>query len=105
MVLGLLLYEAVDLLYNVTKITWNAGSYVFRWYTGDDQRELEIVELDMSGNVVSIHDIYNNITKEQLEQTEKIKLLENKIKQLEEQLKKENLQGKGNYFFDVEYNK
>ena len=105
MVLGFLLYEAVDILYNVTKITWSAGSYVFRWYTGNDQRELEIVELDISGNVINIHDIYSNITKEQLEQTEKIKLLEDKIKELEEQLKKQNLEGKGNYFFDVEYNK
>ena len=86
MVLGFLLYEAVDLLYNVTKITWSAGSYVFRWYTGDDQRELEIVELDISGNVINIHDIYSNITKEQLEQTQKIKLLEDKIKELEEQV-------------------
>ena len=32
MVLGFILYEAVDIVYSVGKLTVNGGKYVYNWY-------------------------------------------------------------------------
>jgi hypothetical protein len=49
MVLGFILYETVDLVYNVGAMTYNGTSYVYRWYYGiedeDIKKEKEIEEL------------------------------------------------------------
>ena len=47
MVLGYLLYEAVDILYNVARIGYEGVSKVFDWYKGEDTaRPLEESELE-----------------------------------------------------------
>ena len=42
MVLGFILYEAVDIVYNVGKLTVNGGKYVYNWYY--DINELNEIE-------------------------------------------------------------
>ena len=47
MVLGYLLYEAVDILYNVVRIGYEGASKVYDWYKGEDTaRSLEKSELE-----------------------------------------------------------
>lgn len=47
MVLGYLLYEAVDILYNVARIGYEGVSKVYDWYKGEDSaRPLEESELE-----------------------------------------------------------
>ena len=44
MVLGFLLYESMDIVYNVSKISYNSVKGVYNWYYDvqtDDQQELE----------------------------------------------------------------
>lgn len=49
MVLGFILYETVDLAYNMGLMTYNGTAYVYRWYYGIDdentKKEKEIEEL------------------------------------------------------------
>lgn len=49
MVLGFILYETVDLAYNMTLMTYNGTAYVYRWYYGIDdentKKKKEIEEL------------------------------------------------------------
>ena len=40
MVLGFLLYEAIDLVYHSGKITYNGASSVYNWYYGIDNSSL-----------------------------------------------------------------
>ena len=44
MVLGFILYETVDLVYNVGAMTYNGTAYLYRWYYNieDEDREKEI---------------------------------------------------------------
>ena len=37
MVLGFILYEAADIVYNVGKLTVNGGKYVYNWYYDIDE--------------------------------------------------------------------
>jgi hypothetical protein len=39
MVLGILLYEAVDLAYNTVKLTYNSVSGIYNWYYKVDEKE------------------------------------------------------------------
>ena len=39
MVLGILLYEAVDLVYNTVKITYNSVTGIYNWYYKVDEKE------------------------------------------------------------------
>lgn len=42
MVLGFILYEAVDIVYSVGKLTVNGGKYVYNWYYDiDELNEIE----------------------------------------------------------------
>ena len=42
MVLGFILYEAVDIVYTVGKLTVNGGKYVYNWYYDiDESNEIE----------------------------------------------------------------
>ena len=49
MVLGFILYETVDLAYNMGLMTYNGTAYVYRWYYGIDdentKKEKEIEDL------------------------------------------------------------
>ncbi len=51
MVLGLILYETVDLLYNIGSLTMNGTSYVYNWYFGylsediKKDKEIEMLRL------------------------------------------------------------
>lgn len=46
MVLGYLLYEAVDILYNVARIGYEGVNKVYDWYKGEDAPPLEKSELE-----------------------------------------------------------
>jgi len=65
MVLGFLLYEAVDMAYHATKLTFNSASFLYNWYYD-----------------ISIHNLGNKVQHEE----EHIKLLEDRVKQLETML-------------------
>lgn len=49
MVLGFILYETADLVYNMGLITYNGSSYVYNWYYGiedeETKKEKELEEL------------------------------------------------------------
>lgn len=51
MVLGLILYETVDLLYNIGSLTMNGTAYVYKWYFGylsediKKNKEIEMLRL------------------------------------------------------------
>ena len=49
MVLGFILYETVDLVYNMGLMTYNGTSYVYKWYYGiedeETKKEKEIEDL------------------------------------------------------------
>ena len=42
--LGMLLYEAVDLVYNVTKLTYNGARATYYWYYNIDYPEQEEIK-------------------------------------------------------------
>lgn len=62
MVLGFLLYEAVDVAYHATKLTVNSVSFVYNWYYG-----------------ININNLDNKVRHDE----EHIKMLEDRVKQLE----------------------
>jgi len=64
MVLGFILYEAVDFAWHFGKLTWDGTKYVYNWY-------------------------YEIPTNDEIE-INKLTLLENKIKHLEYLLEKKN---------------
>ena len=41
MVLGFILYETVDLVYNVGLMTYNGSSYLYKWYYGIENEEIK----------------------------------------------------------------
>tara|TARA_B100000795_G_C22806835_1_gene445643 strand:- start:19755 stop:20051 length:297 start_codon:yes stop_codon:yes gene_type:complete len=49
MVLGFILYEAFDLAYNMTALTYNGTLYVYNWYYGEKEiekdKEIEMLRL------------------------------------------------------------
>ena len=69
MVLGLLVYEAMDVVYHVSKITYNSVSFVYNWYyevpTPDDIEIRKLSEIDK--RMRHIEDILGNLTPNQLE--------------------------------------
>ena len=64
MVLGFILYEAVDFVWHFGKLTWDGTKYVYNWYYEIPSNDK--IEID------------------------KLTLLENKIKHIEELLEKKN---------------
>ncbi len=68
MVLGFLLYETVDVGYNILKLTYNGSTYVYNWYYNIQPETIE-------------NKIKND--EEELKETKKrLKILEDKIKEL-----------------------
>ena len=67
MVLGFLLYEAIDLVYHSGKITYNGVSSVYNWYYGIDNSSLN-----------------KKITQDE----ETIKMLEDRVENLESIIEK-----------------
>ena len=63
MVLGFLLYEAIDVAYHATKLTFNSASFLYNWYY-----DININQLD------------NKVKNDE----EHIKKLENRVAQLEQ---------------------
>lgn len=51
MVLGIILYETVDVLYAVSKITINSVKYIYDWYNADEDDEI-FVKIDKHGNII-----------------------------------------------------
>ena len=49
MVLGFILYETVDLVYNMGLMTYNGSAYMYKWYYGieneETKKEKELEEL------------------------------------------------------------
>ena len=41
MVLGFILYETIDLVYNVGLMTYNGSSYLYKWYYGIENEEIK----------------------------------------------------------------
>jgi hypothetical protein len=62
MVLGFLLYEAVDVAYHATKLTFNSATFVYNWYYG-----------------ININNLDNKLQHDE----QHIKMLEDRVKQLE----------------------
>ena len=65
MVLGFILYEAVDVAYHVTKMTLNSASMVYNWYYD-----------------INIYSIDNKVRTDE----EHIKQLEDRVQQLEDMI-------------------
>ena len=63
MVLGFILYEAVDIVYTVGKLTLNGGKYVYNWYYDIDE----------------LNEIENNKDKQIKDLIKRIEYLENKL--------------------------
>ena len=63
MVLGFILYETIDILYTVGKITINSGKYVYDWYYQLDE----------------LNDIENNKDEQIKDLIKRIEYLENKL--------------------------
>ena len=40
MVLGFILYETVDLVYNISALTYNGTKYMYKWYYGIEDEEV-----------------------------------------------------------------
>lgn len=72
MVLGFVLYEAADIVYNVSKIGYNSVVGVYNWY----------------------YQIEDPLVAEQKKETKRIEELENKIDKLSEILVQSNLKQK-----------
>lgn len=48
MVLGFILYETFDLVYNVGALTYNGTKYIYRWYYGlEDEHIIKDKEIEM----------------------------------------------------------
>ena len=48
MVLGFILYESIDLVYNIGKLSYNAVTGTYNWYYGVQSPEIEERELEMT---------------------------------------------------------
>ena len=48
MVLGFILYESIDLVYNIGKLSYNAISGTYNWYYGVQSPEIVERELEMT---------------------------------------------------------
>ena len=48
MVLGFILYESIDLVYNIGKLSYNAISGTYNWYYGIQSPEIVERELEMT---------------------------------------------------------
>lgn len=48
MVLGFILYESIDLVYNISKLSYNAISGTYNWYYGIQSPEIVERELEMT---------------------------------------------------------
>ena len=90
MVLGFLLYEAVDVAYHATKITFNGIAFVYNWYYGinirnldykvkDDEQHIKLLE-DRVKQLEQLLDISNNIQKQEEQKQEEQKQEEQTIK-------------------------
>ena len=71
--LGYLLYEAVEITFNVTKLVYNGATYTYYWWYGmenftDDQKKINLLLKD---------DIDKDKLKENLDN--RIKILEKKL--------------------------
>ena len=73
--IGLILYEAVDLVYNITKITYNGARGIYYWYYGleyPEQLELkkrEEVIIELTQRIKHLEEL-QNITKLKDQHTE-----------------------------------
>ena len=48
MVLGFILYETFDLVYNVGALTYNGTKYIYHWYYGiEDEEIIQKKEIEM----------------------------------------------------------
>ena len=48
MVLGFILYETVDLVYNVGALTYNGTKYIYQWYYGiEDETVIKEKEIEL----------------------------------------------------------
>ena len=48
MVLGFILYETVDIIYNIGAMTYNGTNYLYNWYYGiEDEKILKDKEIEM----------------------------------------------------------
>jgi len=64
--IGLILYEAVDLVYNITKLTYNSARGIYYWYSGleyPEQSELkkrEEVIIELTSRIKHLEELQNN---------------------------------------------
>jgi hypothetical protein len=71
--LGYLLYEAVEITFNVTKLVYNGATYTYYWWYGienltDEQKKINLLLKDDIDKDKLIEDLDN-----------RIKILENKL--------------------------
>lgn len=71
MVLGIILYEGIDLAYNVAKLSYNGISGVYNWWYQVEEKEKQLT---------------HNETQELIQQ---LKLLNNKVQELENIIQKD----------------
>lgn len=77
--IGFIIYETVDILYTLGKLTYNGGKYVYNWYYPEPETE-KITEIEIS----TINNNSNMFTLEDKEQLEK------RISKLEKLLQEKN---------------
>jgi hypothetical protein len=63
MVLGFLLYESIDLAYNIGKITFNGITYSYNWYYG--------ITSDILNNKINADEIKLQIAEKKIQELEK----------------------------------
>ena len=87
MVLGIILYETADILYNVTKLTIKSVAYIYDWYTTEEDEEF--VNLDEKGQEIDFVSSKNdNDNIHELIYIKKIEELERKINELNKKIDK-----------------
>ena len=89
MVLGIILYETADILYNVTKLTIKSVAYIYDWYTTEEDEAF--VNLDEKGQEINFVSSKNDNDSDNIHELiyiKKIEELERKINELNKKIDK-----------------
>lgn len=84
MVLGIILYETADILYNVTKLTIKSVAFLYDWYTTEEDEQF--VNLDEKGDEINMVSSKYGDNVHDLIYIKKIEELEKKINELNKKI-------------------
>ena len=84
MVLGIILYETADILYNVTTLTIKSVAFIYDWYTTEEDEQF--VNLDEKGDEINMVSSKYGDNVHDLIYIKKIEELERKINELNKKI-------------------